>query len=157
VVLSFVFSGIACFFCALCYSELASMVPSSGSAYAFANATLGPIPGFAVGWIDWLGHCAGLAWVTITIGEFARGLVPALPPGGKAVALFTLVGFALLQRLGLRARTLDSGSGQRHSKTNGKDAGASAQVRAEKQGEVHVVPSDCIFYQGGFLPSSCCH
>lgn len=41
VVLSFVLAGIASVFAALCYSEFASLVPMSGSAYTYGYATLG--------------------------------------------------------------------------------------------------------------------
>jgi APA family basic amino acid/polyamine antiporter len=36
LILSFVISGIACVFAALCYAEFASMVPVAGSAYTYA-------------------------------------------------------------------------------------------------------------------------
>ena len=94
VVLSFVFSGIACFFCALCYSELASMVPSSGSAYAFANATLGPIPGFAVGWILMLEYLVGASTVAVGWSGYVNSLLKdmgaALPAGIAAAPYLRL-------------------------------------------------------------------
>lgn len=65
VVLSFVFSGVACFFCALCYSELSSMVPASGSAYTFASVSLGPMVGFAVGWSLILEYLIGASTVAV--------------------------------------------------------------------------------------------
>src|SRR5881296_3750681 len=48
--LSFVFSGIACIFAALCYAEFASMVPVAGSAYTYAYATLGELFAWIIGW-----------------------------------------------------------------------------------------------------------
>ena len=39
--LSFLLTAIACSFAALCYAELASMIPIAGSAYTYAYATLG--------------------------------------------------------------------------------------------------------------------
>ena len=50
VIASFVLSGLACFFVALCYSELACMVPVAGSAYTYAYATLGEIVAWVIGW-----------------------------------------------------------------------------------------------------------
>src|ERR1039457_3193298 len=50
LVLSFVFVAIACGFAALCYSEFASMVPVSGSAYTYAYATLGELVAWIIGW-----------------------------------------------------------------------------------------------------------
>jgi APA family basic amino acid/polyamine antiporter len=48
--LSFVVSGIACVFAALCYAEFASMVPVAGSAYTYAYATLGELFAWIIGW-----------------------------------------------------------------------------------------------------------
>ncbi len=50
VVLSFVLTSIACGFTALCYAELAAMVPISGSAYTYAYATLGELTAWIIGW-----------------------------------------------------------------------------------------------------------
>ena len=48
--LSFVLVAIACGFAALCYAELASMIPVAGSAYTYAYATLGEIFAWIIGW-----------------------------------------------------------------------------------------------------------
>jgi APA family basic amino acid/polyamine antiporter len=50
VMLSFVFAGVVCAFAALCYAELAAMVPAAGSAYTFTYATLGELVAFIIGW-----------------------------------------------------------------------------------------------------------
>lgn len=50
LILSFVVSGIACVFAALCYAEFASMVPVAGSAYTYAYATLGELFAWIIGW-----------------------------------------------------------------------------------------------------------
>ena len=50
VVFSFVIAAIACGFAALCYAELASMIPVSGSAYTYSYATLGEIIAWIIGW-----------------------------------------------------------------------------------------------------------
>jgi APA family basic amino acid/polyamine antiporter len=50
IVLSFVLAGVICVLIALCYSEMAAMVPVSGSAYTYTYATLGETAGFLVGW-----------------------------------------------------------------------------------------------------------
>lgn len=50
LILSFVLAGIVCAFCALCYAELASMVPVSGSAYTYSYATFGEIVAWILGW-----------------------------------------------------------------------------------------------------------
>jgi APA family basic amino acid/polyamine antiporter len=48
--LSFVLVAFACSFAALCYAELASMIPIAGSAYTYAYATLGEIFAWIIGW-----------------------------------------------------------------------------------------------------------
>ncbi len=50
LILSFVLSGIACIFVALCYAEFASMVPLAGSAYTYSYAALGEIFAWIIGW-----------------------------------------------------------------------------------------------------------
>lgn len=50
VVISFVVAAIACGFAALCYAELAAMIPVSGSAYTYSYATLGEIIAWIIGW-----------------------------------------------------------------------------------------------------------
>ena len=50
VVISFIVAAVACGFAALCYAELASMIPVSGSAYTYSYATLGEIVAWIIGW-----------------------------------------------------------------------------------------------------------
>jgi len=50
LILSFLVAAIGCGFAALCYSELASMVPVAGSAYTYAYATLGELLAWIIGW-----------------------------------------------------------------------------------------------------------
>lgn len=50
VVISFVVAGLVCAFAALCYAELASMIPVSGSAYTYSYATLGELVAWIIGW-----------------------------------------------------------------------------------------------------------
>ncbi|MCX8011802.1 MAG: amino acid permease, partial [Desulfobacterota bacterium] len=50
IILSFVISGTACAFAALCYAEFAALIPVSGSAYNYAYATLGELVAWIIGW-----------------------------------------------------------------------------------------------------------
>jgi len=47
---SFILVAVACLFAALCYAELASMIPIAGSAYTYAYAILGEIFAWIIGW-----------------------------------------------------------------------------------------------------------
>lgn len=51
IVLSFLVAAAACACAGLCYAELTSMIPISGSAYTYAYATLGELFGWMIGWL----------------------------------------------------------------------------------------------------------
>src|SRR5947209_12692268 len=63
LMLSFVLAAVGCGFAALCYSELASMVPVAGSAYTYAYATLGELLAWIIGWDLVLEYAIGSAAV----------------------------------------------------------------------------------------------
>jgi amino acid transporter len=50
VVISFVFAGIVALVTALCYAELASMIPAAGSTYSYVYAAFGIFPAWFIGW-----------------------------------------------------------------------------------------------------------
>jgi APA family basic amino acid/polyamine antiporter len=50
IVFSFLLAGTACAFAGLCYAELSSMIPVSGSAYTYGYATLGEFVAWIIGW-----------------------------------------------------------------------------------------------------------
>jgi APA family basic amino acid/polyamine antiporter len=65
VVISMIIAGIVSLFAALCYSEFASAVPISGSAYAYSYATLGEFVAWIIGWDLILEYAFGAAAVAI--------------------------------------------------------------------------------------------
>jgi APA family basic amino acid/polyamine antiporter len=66
IVVSFILAGIACGLAAMCYSELAAMIPVSGSAYSYAYATMGELMAWIIGWDLILEYA--LASSTVAIG-----------------------------------------------------------------------------------------
>ena len=50
VIVSFALAGVASLLAALCYAELASSVPTAGSAYTYAYATMGELIAWIIGW-----------------------------------------------------------------------------------------------------------
>ncbi|NKF21624.1 amino acid permease [Solimonas marina] len=73
IVLSFVLSGLACAFSALCYAELSSAIGGSGSAYGYAYAGIGEFPAWVIGWLLLLEYTVATATVSIGwSGYFAK-------------------------------------------------------------------------------------
>ena len=68
VSLSFVLAAVTCFFAALCYAELASSIPVSGSAYTYAYATLGELIAWIIGWDLILEYGVSVAAVAVGWG-----------------------------------------------------------------------------------------
>lgn len=84
IILSFVFAGLACAFAGLCYAELASVLPVSGSAYTYAYVTLGEVFAWIMGWLLVLEY--GLAASTVAVGwsgyivSFMKDFGVLIPP-----------------------------------------------------------------------------
>ena len=66
VTLSFLLGAVACAFAGLCYAEMSSTVPISGSAYTYAYATMGELVAWIIGWDLILEYAVGA--VTVAIG-----------------------------------------------------------------------------------------
>jgi basic amino acid/polyamine antiporter, APA family len=98
MMISFIIAAVVCGFAALCYSELASMVPVSGSAYTYSYATFGEIVAWIVGWalvleyaiaasavsVGWSGYMVGLIeeiWRVDVPNTFVTGPFDPVPPG----------------------------------------------------------------------------
>jgi APA family basic amino acid/polyamine antiporter len=88
IALSFALVGVVCCFAALCYAELAAMIPIAGSAYTYTYATMGELIAWIIGWdlileyavsnmavsvgfsahmvglFDWFGWHPNLRWIT---------------------------------------------------------------------------------------------
>ncbi|MDX2073692.1 MAG: amino acid permease [Alphaproteobacteria bacterium] len=66
ITISFVLAGLCCAFAGLCYAELASMLPVSGSAYSYSYASLGELVAWLMGWLLLLEY--GVAASTVAVG-----------------------------------------------------------------------------------------
>ncbi len=66
LILSYVITAVACAFAALCYAELASMIPISGSAYTYAYVTLGELLAWIIGWDLILEYAVGNIAVAVS-------------------------------------------------------------------------------------------
>src|SRR6187431_1911320 len=75
LILSFILLGGACALAALCYAELASMIPQAGSAYAYSYATLGELVAWIIGWDLMLEYAVGNVAVAISWGDYFTSLI----------------------------------------------------------------------------------
>ena len=75
LVFSFALLGGACALAALCYAELAAMIPQAGSAYAYAYATLGELVAWIIGWDLILEYAVGNVAVAISWGDYFTTLL----------------------------------------------------------------------------------
>ncbi len=66
LIISFILLGAVCALCALCYAELAAMIPQAGSAYAYSYATLGELVAWIIGWDLILEYAVGNVAVAIS-------------------------------------------------------------------------------------------
>jgi len=112
MMISFVIAGFVCAVAALCYSEMAAMVPVSGSAYTYSYAVMGETIAWMVGWalileyaiaagavsVGWSGYMIGFVQSTFHItvplelvrGPFDGGIIN-LPAMAIAVAVTALL------------------------------------------------------------------
>jgi basic amino acid/polyamine antiporter, APA family len=121
VTLSFVLAAAVCGLAALCYAELAAMVPAAGSAYTYAYATLGQLLAFIIGWDLVLEFTIGAAAVSVGFAGYLNSLLDQVfgitlpasisaPPGDGgtfnlfAVLVVLLVGALLVRGVRLTAR-----------------------------------------------------
>ena len=75
LILSFALTAVACGFAALCYAELASLVPISGSAYTYSYASFGELIAWIIGWDLMLEYCVGSIAVSISWSGYLNGLM----------------------------------------------------------------------------------
>ena len=75
LILSFVLLGVVCGLAALCYAELASMIPQAGSAYAYSYATLGEFIAWIIGWDLILEYAVGNVAVAIAWSGYFNSLL----------------------------------------------------------------------------------
>src|SRR5512135_1676435 len=75
IILSFAIAALACACSALCYAELAAMIPVSGSAYTYGYATIGEIFAWMIGWDLILEYMVGASLVAIGWSAYLQNLL----------------------------------------------------------------------------------
>ena len=75
VTLGFIVAAIGCALAGLCYAELSSSIPISGSAYTYTYATMGELLAWIIGWDLVLEYAVGAATVGIAWSEYLNNLL----------------------------------------------------------------------------------
>jgi len=75
VTISFAIAGFACLLVALCYAELASSMPESGSAYTYCRRTLGGGPAWSLGWLLFLEYSVAASLLAVGFAGYLGSLL----------------------------------------------------------------------------------
>ncbi len=75
VTLGFIVAAVGCALAGLCYAELSSSIPISGSAYTYSYATMGELVAWIIGWDLILEYAVGAATVGIAWSEYLNNLL----------------------------------------------------------------------------------
>lgn len=78
IALSFLITALACSFAALCYAELAAMIPVAGSAYTYTYATLGEIVAWIIGWDLILEYAVSNMAVAVGFSAYLNDMLDSL-------------------------------------------------------------------------------
>ena len=72
---AFIIAGFVCAVAALCYAEMAAMVPVSGSAYTYSYAVMGELIAWMVGWALILEYAVAAGAVSVGWSGYVVGLI----------------------------------------------------------------------------------
>ena len=75
LMLSFVIAGAVCVVAALCYAEIAAMVPVAGSAYTYTYAVMGEFLAWTVGWALVLEYAIAASAVSVGWSGYFSGTI----------------------------------------------------------------------------------
>src|SRR6478672_7940924 len=75
LIVSYVLTAVACGFAALCYAEMAAMIPIAGSAYTYAYVTLGEFVAWIIGWDLILEYAVGNVAVAVSWSGYFQSFI----------------------------------------------------------------------------------
>ncbi|HEY6815200.1 MAG TPA: amino acid permease [Croceibacterium sp.] len=75
LMLAFAIAGLICIVAALCYAEIASMIPVAGSAYTYSYASIGELLAWTVGWALIMEYAIAAAAVSVGWSGYFSGTI----------------------------------------------------------------------------------
>jgi APA family basic amino acid/polyamine antiporter len=78
VIFSFILAGVAAAVTALCYAEMAAMIPAAGSTYSYAYATFGTFLAWFIGWDLLLEYLFAASTVAVSWGGYFDAMLESV-------------------------------------------------------------------------------
>ncbi len=75
LIFSYVLTGLACGFAALCYAEISALVPVAGSAYTYSYVALGEVIAWIIGWDLIIEYAIGNIYVAQSWADYFRSFL----------------------------------------------------------------------------------
>jgi APA family basic amino acid/polyamine antiporter len=75
LILSYLLTAVACGFAALCYAEIAAMVPIAGSAYTYSYIAFGEVIAWIIGWDLTIEYAVGNIYVAASWADYLRSFL----------------------------------------------------------------------------------
>ena len=106
-VFAYLVAAATVFMIVLCFAEVGSRFSATGGPYLYARETFGPLAGFQVGWLMWLGRVASIAALANLFVSYAAYFVPvaAVEPWRSGVIIALLLPLAIVNMRGVRVTT----------------------------------------------------
>jgi len=146
VVLSYGLTAMACGFAAMCYAEIAAMVPVSGSAYSYSYAAFGELIAWIIGWDLMIEYAIGNVYVAQSWADYFQTFLGGISDGRIQLPLWLMKDFqSATQLLGDAQATLAAA-------VSGPEADAAIASAREVVAQLGGMPhftlpglGDCIF------------
>ena len=104
---AYLVAAVAIFLVILCFAEVGSRFNASGGPYLYARTALGPLVGFQVGWLLWLGRMAAAASLANLFVGYVGFFIPAAGSSfWRSLIIVSLISaLTVVNIVGIRATT----------------------------------------------------
>ncbi len=93
VIVSYLLTAVACGFAALCYAEIAAMVPVSGSAYSYTYAAFGELMAWIIGWDLMIEYAIGNVYVAQSWADYFQTFLHGISGGAWQLPVWCMKDF----------------------------------------------------------------
>jgi len=147
VILSYGLTALACGFAAMCYAEIAAMVPVSGSAYSYSYAAFGELIAWVIGWDLMIEYAIGNVYVAQSWADYFQTFLGGISHGRLQLPLWLMKDFQSATQLLADAQATLASAASAASSVEAAAVESAREVVAQLGGMPHVtLPGlgDCI-------------